>query len=183
MSFAKDLTGMVFNDWTVLFRNGKYKTGCALWRCKCKCGFEKDLRTFHLTKSYSKQCRGCADKSVGIKSRIIFDTGLANNQFWGRNVLYVARKRKIPVLLTLDEANDIFFSQDRKCALTGVSLKFPSRRKDNNGTASLDRIDSSRPYEKGNVQWVHKDVNKMKMDFENTYFIEICKLVSNKFKS
>ena len=29
----------------------------------------------------------------------------------------------------------------------------------------------------GNVQWVHKDINKMKVDFEQPTFIQLCELV------
>jgi len=45
-------------------------------------------------------------------------------------------------------------------------------------TASLDRIDSSKGYVKGNLQWVHKDINMMKNHYNQKYFIEICKKVA-----
>jgi hypothetical protein len=41
-------------------------------------------------------------------------------------------------------------------------------------TASLDRIDSSKGYIEGNLQWVHKDVNIMKMDLSQVEFIDYC---------
>ena len=47
-------------------------------------------------------------------------------------------------------------------------------------TASLDRIDSSKGYILGNIQLVHRDVNRIKSDFEQDYFIKICKLISLK---
>ena len=51
-----------------------------------------------------------------------------------------------------------------------------------NRTASLDRIDSNKGYTIDNVQWVHKDINKMKMDLEEDVFIDNCKLIiENKF--
>ena len=46
-------------------------------------------------------------------------------------------------------------------------------------TASLDRIDSSKGYIEGNVQWVHKSVNIMKCDFSSDIFIGICNQISN----
>jgi hypothetical protein len=46
------------------------------------------------------------------------------------------------------------------------------------GTASLDRIDSLVGYIKGNVQWVHKDVNVSKMDFDESYFRQLCAAVT-----
>lgn len=48
------------------------------------------------------------------------------------------------------------------------------------GTASLDRIDSSRGYVEGNVQWVHKDVNFMKQALSQERFVELCTLVAEK---
>ena len=47
------------------------------------------------------------------------------------------------------------------------------------GTASLDRIDSSKGYIQGNIQWVHKRINQMKWDSEENDFINWCKLVAN----
>mgnify|MGYP007044016634 CR=1 FL=1 len=50
-------------------------------------------------------------------------------------------------------------------------------------TASLDRIDSSKGYIEGNVQWVHKDINWMKQDFNEEYFIFLCsEITKNKGK-
>lgn len=45
------------------------------------------------------------------------------------------------------------------------------------GVASLDRIDSSQGYIKGNVQWVHKDINKMKFDLSQDRFLELCNII------
>lgn len=48
------------------------------------------------------------------------------------------------------------------------------------GVASdLDRIDSSKGYIIDNVQWVHKDVNLMKLSHSKNTFIQICNQVSN----
>ena len=35
-------------------------------------------------------------------------------------------------------------------------------------------------YIKGNVQWVHKDINYMKSNFEQPYFIDVCKMIAKK---
>lgn len=50
-------------------------------------------------------------------------------------------------------------------------------------TASLDRIDSSKGYIPGNVQWVHKDVNKMKLALSEKRLLELCTLIVQKFSS
>jgi hypothetical protein len=45
-------------------------------------------------------------------------------------------------------------------------------------TASIDRIDSSKGYILGNIQWVHKDVNFMKRTYSQEYFVKMCKLIT-----
>ena len=45
--------------------------------------------------------------------------------------------------------------------------------------ASIDRVDSMKSYEEGNLQFVHKDVNIMKNKYDQDYFIEVCKLIAN----
>jgi len=45
-------------------------------------------------------------------------------------------------------------------------------------TASVDRIDSNKGYIKGNVQFVHKDINLMKNVLNIEYFIEMCKKIA-----
>lgn len=41
-------------------------------------------------------------------------------------------------------------------------------------TASLDRIDSSKGYIEGNVQWLHKDINRLKINYSDEDLIQIC---------
>ena len=74
---------------------------------------------------------------------------------------------------------ELFLKQNKKCALTGIDIHFPETAKEHSkGTASLDRIDSSKPYNADNVQWVHKTVGMMKLAFTQTEFIEWCKLIA-----
>lgn len=66
-----------------------------------------------------------------------------------------------------------------KCALSDKSISF------NDGTASVDRIDSKIGYVSNNIQIVHKDINIMKNAFDQDYFIDICKRIvacDNKFR-
>lgn len=63
-----------------------------------------------------------------------------------------------------------------------MTLELPKNHADTsigNLTASLDRIDSSKGYIEGNVQWVHKRINKMKLDDSDTEFIEWCRLIAD----
>jgi hypothetical protein len=77
--------------------------------------------------------------------------------------------------ITIKQAWELFEAQNRRCSLTGLPLYFGGR---NGTTASLDRIDSSLGYLISNVQWIHKDVNRMKNHFDQDYFIDICKRIA-----
>ena len=82
--------------------------------------------------------------------------------------------------LTIEYLWDLYISQDRKCALSGMDIGWPE--KGLTSTASIDRIDSSEGYIIGNVQLLHKDVNFMKQQFNQEYFIEVCKAIADKVK-
>jgi hypothetical protein len=79
---------------------------------------------------------------------------------------------------TIDYANEIFEKQNGLCALTNVKLYFGRCRFSHETNASLDRIDSNKGYIEGNIQWVLKDINFMKSNHNQDYFISLCKLVS-----
>lgn len=92
------------------------------------------------------------------------------------------RSRNLEFSISQEYAWNLFLKQDKKCALTGLPIEFPKTIKEEYlglRTASLDRISSYEGYEEGNVQWLHKDINKMKMDFSESYFIHLCQLVSD----
>jgi len=65
------------------------------------------------------------------------------------------------------------------CALSGLDLTIINSLKNKEQYMSLDRIDSTKGYIIGNVQWVHKDINMMKGSLTDEYFIKMCELVSS----
>ena len=76
---------------------------------------------------------------------------------------------------------ELFLKQNRRCALSGMEIGFPKAwgiKSKTEITASLDRINSNMGYTKGNVQWVHKTINTMKMNMSDNEFIKLCKLVA-----
>ena len=88
--------------------------------------------------------------------------------YW-KNVKHGARTRHIAFKVKIEDAWELYLKQNRKCALTGRSIGFEASK---NNSASLDRIDASNPYVIGNLQWVHKDVNRMKSSLAEEVFVE-----------
>ncbi len=95
-----------------------------------------------------------------------------------------AKSRRFAWKVTSQYIWDLYLQQNRKCALTGLPIAFERNFKkygSERQTASLDRIDSKLGYVVGNVQWVHKDINKLKWDWSLDKLYEMCSLLlSNK---
>jgi hypothetical protein len=82
-----------------------------------------------------------------------------------------ARKKGREWAVTLEEMWAQWLTQDGRCAYTGWQLEIGIN-------ASLDRIDNERGYMSDNIQWVHRDVNRMKSDFSEGYFVTLCRGVA-----
>lgn len=90
-----------------------------------------------------------------------------------------AEKRKIPFNITMEYIGNLFEKQKGYCALTGIKLELKKNIQDNKQTASLDRKDSGKGYIIGNLQWIHKRINKLKTDFVEDELIELCTYIVN----
>ena len=89
-----------------------------------------------------------------------------------------ARKLKLDFDLDAKFLWKLYEKQDRKCALSGVPISFSMVNKRRaQGTISLDRIESDKGYTRNNVQWVHKNVNLMKMYLSQEVFIDFCEKI------
>jgi hypothetical protein len=109
----------------------------------------------------SKKCSAC---------RALYRNCGVHSSTWTR-IVHNANLRNLPVEVTPNEVWDLLIQQDFRCKLSGLHLE---ERKN----ASLDRIDNSRGYVAGNVQWVHKDINRMKNIHTQDYFISLCRAVA-----
>lgn len=98
--------------------------------------------------------------------------------FYWSTIKTNAKKRNLEFNITIEYAYQLFLKQNGKCALSGIEIKFRHPYEARNiQTTSLDRIDSSKGYVEGNVQWVHKTVNVMKMNLTQEEFLQWCKII------
>ncbi len=178
-----DIIGKKYNWLTVIaFHSKKNKQN--YWLCRCDCGNERICQTSVLNQGQVKQCTDCRlDKAYKAGKH------LTGHQFG--LIKKGARDRKIPFLITIEDIEQQYEKQNKKCALSGVSIVFNSSYrygiiKDGKkciirGTASIDRIDNNGFYTKDNIQIVHKDLNYMKRCMSNDDFIDMCvKVAINK---
>lgn len=105
----------------------------------------------------------------------------------GTYMTYMRRKAKERNLVwELDPKYlfELYTLQNGKCAITGIDIHLSTTINTQNNldrtlhTASLDRIDNSVGYVIGNVQWVHKTINKIRRDLSVQDFVFWCTLVS-----
>jgi hypothetical protein len=163
------LEGLVFGEYTVIEMVSTGKAG-AKWKVVCSCGTSRVLTTTILLKGRQRRCSFCNTGVFRPKGHEEI-TGT----YWC-SIVCGAERRALECSITIEFIWNLFLKQDRKCALSGDHLTLGPRQ-----TASLDRIDSSRGYAVDNVQWVHKDINRMKSVFTEECFIDWCqKVVHNR---
>ena len=159
-----------------------YKAEDGRWYKPChRCGEEQSyLRRNYAIMSYNegKECKKCSNSNPDQNC----------HKGWIKDVLRLsfARKykanaalRKLDWEVPFEHLADLLIEQDFKCALTGWDI---DAMEINVNTASLDRIDSSKGYIEGNVQWVHKMVTMSKQQYTQEEFIDMCTAVANKAK-
>lgn len=167
----EDLTGKVFGRLTVLkFAKKCPKINKNFWLCKCTCGGTIMTQSNSLKSGNTKSC-GC------LKNIATYWTGYGeiSGGYW-RTVEHCAALRKILFDVKIEEVWELFLTQGRRCAISGVELDFTRdyNKKKEMQTASLDRIDCKVHYILSNVQWVHKTVNMMKNTLQDCELVDWC---------
>lgn len=89
-----------------------------------------------------------------------------------------ARSRKRDNGLTSDMLEKLWNKQNGLCAISNIPLTLHDDCRDNRYLASLDRIDSSLPYQEDNIQFIALPLNLAKQSFDNQEFITFLKEVS-----
>lgn len=170
-----DMTGRKIGRLTPLYpeRVGK-KT--LYWHCLCDCGNTKMVLGSSLRNGETRSC-GCLRKEIAHKRMWGGYEDLSRTYF--NTIEYGANERGHEFSVTIEEMWDLYVSQGKKCALTGLNIVMAKKHNYKEQTASLDRIDSSKGYTKNNIQWVHKKINMMKRDLTDYEFINWCGLVYN----
>lgn len=155
---------------------------------ECGCGVIEIRRSDHVLSGRTKYCKRCSAK-VTIDARPNHGWLTHNNQTLGllsrtffSTYRFGAIKRGIEFNITHEYAWELFKKQGGKCALTGWQLEMSAEINHHNPayaktTASLDRINNNVGYIEGNVQWLHKEINRFKNHYSTVDFISMCKAV------
>ena len=173
VSKYNDLAGTASGNWLCEGFAGNYRLFAKCLSCN---------NTFTLIPRDFNRGLGCRDcyPRWGSNSKNFKGVGEISISYI-RQLRFDAKARNLEFDVTPEYLWQLFLNQKSKCALSGQLLSFgihtKEKTKEQSRTASLDRIDSSKGYVNGNLQWLHKDVNMMKKHYSQDYFIKVCKLI------
>lgn len=163
--------GQTFGNYTIIDENIIIENEAKV-TCQCKCGNIRKVSCYTLIKGTSTQCLVCGNSLKKEKNPAWKGYGDVSGKVISK-LKRDAEFRKITFNITIEDLDSKLKMQEYKCALTGLILSTDYK----NVTASVDRIDSTKGYVIDNIQWVHKDINMMKKDYDELYFIKMCSLV------
>ena len=160
------------------------KNDQSYYMCQCtNCGhkFRQDGYSTRIGRQGCKHCRKSPNWNPLVIAEPCF-VGDLTRLWWAKRVIAVVTRRQkrnpeFECKITMQYAWQKFLEQNGECKYTKIKLYFPEGS--TGGTASLDRIDSSKGYIEGNVQWVHATVNTMKSDLTEEEFKKYCKLITD----
>jgi hypothetical protein len=171
--------GAKFGDWELIDNNLTY-TGSqnhGKVKVKCKCGTEQLSDPYPLKKGTSTCCFKCGHNKVGTNHHSFTGYKEIPGSWFSR----YSKTKKREFTITIEQIYEMWIKQDKKCALSGLDISFENSNQNTHDlicTASLDRIDSKKDYTLDNIQLVHKDINMIKKEYNQDYFINLCKLVA-----
>lgn len=140
---------------------------------QCQCG-SKPYKITSAELNKTKNCKECFSP-LGNNHPAYKGTKNVSKTYYSQ-VLLGAKIRNLEFTISIEDMDFQFTLQNGLCNLSKLPILIGNEKIE--GTASLDRIDSSKGYTKDNIQWLHKDINRMKTDFNQDYFYELCKLIT-----
>lgn len=183
----KDLVGKKFEYLTILeiLPNDKVV-------CECDCGTVRAFNWRDIKRGKTKGC-GCRRNTPELKERArerarlmvkngIFNGGGDMHNKKNREFKYcfknINRKNRKECLVSIEDLKDIWNKQNGYCAYSNLKLVLPTHSDicpdAPYKVASVDRIDSSKPYTKDNIQFVSRTINYAKNSMSHQ---EMCKFI------
>lgn len=95
-----------------------------------------------------------------------------------RNLKNSAKRRKIPFSLGLTDLNELTFPIS--CPILGIPLRF-NKGKAEDDSVSIDRIDSTKGYEAGNIIVISWRANRLKNNANSEELIKISEFYRDRF--
>jgi hypothetical protein len=142
-----------------------------------KCRLPKDLDCFTFKRGVCKTCRHQYYKDYRC-DQVGTIRGLLKERM--KDLRRRAKKSQRDVDIDLEYLLKLYQSQAGRCALSNMSMTIKGDTTQLGFTSyavSVDRIDSTLGYTKGNIQLVCSNVNRMKGVMSMTEFKNMCKII------
>lgn len=181
--------GQKFGKWEIIDIDiiPHEKTKESQIRCQCECGFKKLVYCLTSIKGQSTACFNCGHGNKGENNAKWKGYKEVPGSFVNR-ITSRSKKLNREVKIDAEDIYNLWIKQDKKCSLSGLPIDFTNINQGNINrkeskydlicTASLDRINSNKEYTLNNIQLVHKDVNMMKKEYDQDYFLKLCRLIT-----
>jgi hypothetical protein len=156
------------------------------WICKCDCGAIIEACGETIKNHKIKSCSKCSNRGKFQRTKTYYPTTprITDGDAALRMLMWRTKDRAIIKSLEwnldFDFLKELIKKQNYKCAISGIKICLADTVRLHRKlytTASIDRIDSSKGYIIGNIQWVHKTVNNMKGNQTDADFINMCKKI------
>lgn len=167
--------------------------------CLCDCGNIKKCNLYDIKRNRIKAC-GCAKNTLELRKAakeracLMIDSGILNRggDFHSkeyREFKYILKclknsgRKKCEV--SLEDLKSVWDRQGGMCVYSKIKLKLPSHSNNNPGLpyeiASVDRIDSSKPYSVDNIQYVSRNINYAKHKMSHEQMMEFMKEITKNY--
>jgi hypothetical protein len=189
----QEIVGKKFQYLTVLEKlpNGKVM-------CDCDCG---TVRSFNLRDVKRGKTKGCGcrrntpelrvlarQRALKLQNDGILNRGGDYQSNKDREFKYLLRKikhgfnKRKPCSISIDDLKDVWTRQNGKCVYTNIELALPVSSSNPNPKisylmASVDRIDSSKPYCKDNIQFVSRNINYAKNNLSHQQMVDFINMI------
>ena len=169
-----DMINQKFGKLLVISYFGLDNNNNKLWVCQCDCGNTTNATTTYLRSGKKTSC-GCNRLKSGNEVYNYKGYMDISGTKW-YSIKQNAEKRNLTFKITKEYVWEILINQNNLCYFSKLPISFKD------GSASIDRLDSKLGYTNDNIVLVHKDINKLKTDFDLNYFLILCNLVTNNNK-
>jgi hypothetical protein len=146
------------------------------FRCKEEKSYDFYFKHHQTSDGYHSWCKNCC--TIGNKK----SRDKLNSTIQGRATVFLrnarnsAKKRNQEFSLKISDIVDFWNEQAGICAYSGREMTLTSGQLN---TVSIERIDSTIGYTKGNTILVCQAINRMKSDFTFEDFYELCRDVAD----
>lgn len=156
------------------------KTTGTGYKSVCKVCLAKKLRDWRganpdKAKEQDKRTYCNNKEKIKIKNKRRY-TNLSLDEKFIQLVNTASKRKNKKCFITVEHLHDVWQRQKGLCVYTKLPLTSESHQLN---TVSLDRVDSNKEYTVDNIQLVCVPINRMKLDYTEKQFMELCHLVTH----